>query len=660
MPTGFSTGSQELDDLLEELRAGDNVVFYTPNPQDYLPFVSALLRCVPTSENALVYVRSQGTLDAILAGEKGVRTVDVAQLSEAGKALLLPALEAEIKRIGPRVYYVFESLTTLAPWVGDEDRLCQFFLTICPLLFRYDTVAYWSLIRGAHSVPTLAAIKECTQIFLQVDRFNSELYITPAKVWGRYSEAMFHPHHVRWEGDALRVMPLPVSSEDQYAYISALAEKNRELAEIRDALNQSNQELKQRNRELAELNLRLSEQSRLYQSLRTNLEHLLAVFQAGQAIGSSLALGQVRQAIVNAAMRLLDAPTCRLYLPNEEEEEAETVQGMTPEWENYLHQPEAADLRETVMRLGEARSTTVGTDAGIVLGSLAIAPIVARGISLGTLEVCARDARLDREETITLLNYLASEASIALDNARLYREVEMQGKQLRSFVENVITSGEQESRRLAFDLHDGLVQLIVAAYQHLQTAQAWRTRDPGTEEKEIEQGVQLVRRAIYESRRLISQLRPTGLDDFGLVHALRLYVAQLATEADWRVSLDVDPHWSALPPTLEAALFRIVQEATTNARKYANAPRVQIQLRVLQDQFYVGIRDWGRGFNPKGVLALPQQGLHMGLIGIRERAHLWGGCCVIKSQPGKGTSIEVYIPRSRALAEEKTTSAHKG
>jgi len=279
-----------------------------------------------------------------------------------------------------------------------------------------------------------------------------------------------------------------------------------------------------------------------------------------------------------------------------------------------------------------------------------MAPIQVRGAYLGTLEVYASDLHLDTSEALRLLSYLASEASIALDNAYLYREVEIQGKQLRSFVENVISTEEQDSRRLAFDLHDGLVQLIVASYQHLQSAQAWRGRDPGAEERELEQGVQLLRRAIYEARRLIGQLRPTGLDDFGLEHALRLYVAQLEAEADWQISLEVAPNWAKLPAALEAALFRIVQEASTNALKYAEARRLQIRLDLSEDQLCVSIKDWGKGFDPAEVTAAPTRGLHMGLIGIRERARLWGGHCVLTSQPGQGTTIQVYIPQARVLA----------
>jgi len=155
---------------------------------------------------------------------------------------------------------------------------------------------------------------------------------------------------------------------------------------------------------------------------------------------------------------------------------------------------------------------------------------------------------------------------------------------------------------------------------------------------------------------LIGQLRPAGLDDFGLVHALRLYLAPLATDEGRDVSLDVDPDWPELPSSLEAALYRIVQEATTNIRKYADSCRFRIELHNLPDDLVVSIRDWGRGFDPETVSARPEQGMHMGLIGIRERARMWGGRCIIDSQPGRGTVITVTIPRSRALAttEEPT------
>ena len=651
----FSTGSAELDALLEELRAGDNVVFYTQDARDYLPFVAALLRHVRTSPNGLVYIRSAGLLDDLVATVPRARVLDVAGFYSTQDPL--HALQAKMQSFGPRVYYLFEPLSSLAPWC-DEKGMRDFFLAICPVLFSLDTIAYWGLCRGQHSLASITAIKDCTQVFLAVERADRDLIVTPVKVLGRYSDAMFRPHRVLTERGELRVRPLPVGVRDQGAYMRALAEKNRELAQIRDALDRSNRELKRRNKELAELNERLSEQSRLYQSLRINLDHLLALFQAGQVIGASLAVEQVNQAIVAAAKRLFGVSACRLDLSATAQVEAvEISEGMTPVWSARLNRPPLAEMRAEVCRGLKARAVSLFGEGGELIGSAALAPIIVRNACLGTLEVYAPDGRLDTEESLMLLSYLASEASIALDNAHLYREVEIQGQQIRSFVENVITNEEQDSRRLALDLHDGLVQLIVASYQHLQSAQAWRRRDPDAEEKELEKGIQLLRRAIHEARRLIGELRPAGLDDFGLIHALQLYVAQLSADADWEVSLDIDPDWPPCPPALEAALFRIVQEATANARKYADAARIQVKLEADDEELSLTIRDWGKGFDPNEVASLPQQGLHIGLIGIRERARLWGGRCTIRSQPGQGTTIEIAIPRARASLSPQPIAA---
>jgi len=278
---------------------------------------------------------------------------------------------------------------------------------------------------------------------------------------------MFLSHRVLLKEHKLRIIPTPVGVEDQQAYVQTLSEKNRELAEIRDALDHSNQELIQRNSDLAELNQRLQEQSRLYQSLRINLDHLVELLKAGQAIGSSLSVDQVHRAMVAAALRLFDVPACRLVIGPQRRYGGRThcpgnaprVAGFFPIRRSLGKCARLCVVRSKCARHLLSKRTTMFTIAR------RWAPSWCAAKCLGTLEIYAQDARLHHSETTTLLAYLCSEASIALDNAYLYHEVQVQGNQLRSFVENVITTEEQESRRLAFDLHDGLVQLVVASYQ---------------------------------------------------------------------------------------------------------------------------------------------------------------------------------------------------
>ncbi len=636
MSIEFSTGSHELDALLEELRAGDNVVLFTDTCDEYVPFVSALARR-PDPAPRTVYARSAGLLDETVAPDDHTEILDLA--SFAGATDPVRSLQERMRQIGPHVHYVFEPLHTLSPLFVPAERLSRFFLSICPLLYQLRTVAYWNVTRGRHDAAALADIKDCTQVFIEVDRLDQHLVVTPIKVWGRYAEGMFRPHRLATHDGVLHLEALTVRGQAQATYAAALEDKNLELAHIRDALDRSNRETQARNRELAELNARLREQTERYEALHDNMNHLLEHFRAGQTIASSLVEEQVYDAIVSTTGRLFDTGACRLCITGNGTDE------ISHEWHSFgqhvglFESEDASRLRERAVATSRAVTSSLP-----VAGSFGVVPLCPRGTCIGTLELHSDDTRLDTVESASLLDYLASAASIGIDNARLYRELEVQGDQLRTFVEDTISNQEQDSRRFAYDLHDGVVQLIVAAYQHLQSASAWRSRDPDQAEKEMARGTQLLRRAIYEARRLIAQLRPTGLDDFGLTHALRLHIAQLAQDGDWDVRLNIAPEWPALPATLEAALFRIVQEAARNAQKYAETPRLQIGLARTDADLIIEIQDWGVGFDPSQTFDEQERGRHVGIIGMRERARLWGGQVTIESGKGTGTTITVAVP----------------
>jgi signal transduction histidine kinase len=644
----FSTGSAELDALIEELQPQDNVVFLTTSPEDYGPFVRTLVRHVANTGARLAYVRADGLLDDTVAAHPAPEVLDLSGLHADRIGWLLDRIES----IGSSAYYVFDPLASFAPLLGGEDAIRSLFLTLCPRLFALRSVAYWDLSEARFSPSTIASIRDCTQIFIRVERqAEQEWIITPGKVWGRYSEAMFHPHRVTLQGDDLHVTRAFADGLQADAYTRALAEKNRELAEVRDMLSRSNQALRQRNRELADLNARVAEQSRLYESLRHNLDHLRTLFQAGWDIGASLVVDQVLAAIMAACSRLFVGCACRLYLPHADETPVDMWEGELQH--NHLAALGGADIeaaREQATAGCAAVSLAWEQPPGQQTPTAALAPITIRGRCLGTLEIYAPDERLDDKESRVLLTFVASESSIALENAYLYRETNLQRDQLRSFVDAVIKSEERESRQVALDLHDGLVQMIVASYQRLQTAQALRGQDPEVEEREINRGVQILREAIHEARRLISQLRPAGLDDFGLEHALRVYLGELQSTNAWEIHFQVDPEWPPLPPVVEASLFRIVQEAANNALRYAEADRLDVSLQVRAGDLVIAIGDSGRGFDPSLVTAQPEKGLHMGLVSIRERARLLGGSCRIESKRGWGTRIVATIPRAGALA----------
>ncbi len=594
----LSSGCTDLDGLLEALWPGDNVVFVGGTAVEYDALMRPALAYALHERWPAVTVEQHPQLSAGLAGVRWLTPEAIWDRERA--ALLADALD----NIGANAYVAVQELGSL---FGDEQEAVAFFTAVCPDLYRRKAVAYWHLAERAFTPHALATIRDCTQVFVRIEHNGPDTIITPLKVQGRYADDMFRPHRLVLEPH-LSIESLSVDPLAQGDYARALGAKNRELVAIRDQLNLANR--------------RFEEQSRLYDSLSAHLDQLVELLEVGRRIGASLSIEQVQEAVVRSTLALFQADQARL-----------TIEGAGEPQVVELSIPDAA-----------------GATAGQRRHAEAVVPM--RPPKRGHLQVWTHAADLSDGQIERLLDYLASEAGIALDNTELYRETEAQKEQLRTFVSKIIATEERDSRQLALDLHDGLVQQLVAAYQHLQAAQVWGPRDPDIEEREEQQGIHILRQAIVEARRLIAQLRPAGLDDLGLARALHLFANQQAITSSWDVQLEIDPRWPPMAATTEAALYRIVQEAANNARKHARSPRLRIALQQESDGYSVEVRDWGRGFDPEAVLTRPEQGARVGLVGIRERANLLGGTCEIQSSPGQGTRILIRLPRPSSQTRE--------
>jgi signal transduction histidine kinase len=148
---------------------------------------------------------------------------------------------------------------------------------------------------------------------------------------------------------------------------------------------------------------------------------------------------------------------------------------------------------------------------------------------------------------------------------------------------------------------------------------------------------------VREARQVIAGLRPTILDDFGLERALRLHVHELENDG-WTISYEPQLGPERLPGPIETVLYRIAQEALTNVRKHADTLSATVRLRRHDGQVELEIVDAGVGFEEAALAADDDPGHHIGLVGMRERAALVGGRCVIESEPGQGTRVAVTIP----------------
>src|SRR6266700_73908 len=214
---------------------------------------------------------------------------------------------------------------------------------------------------------------------------------------------------------------------------------------------------------------------------------------------------------------------------------------------------------------------------------------------------------------------------------------------------------EEERHHVAYELHDGLAQVVASTHQHLQAfASHYRPHSPQARQ-ELDQALELAQRSVREARRLIAGLRPTALDDFGLATALRLQVEARRPEG-WTITFGETLGSERLPPTIETTLFGVAQEALTNARKHASTTRARLALERHASTIRLEVQDWGCGFEPLAVLHEASLGEHVGLREMQERVELVGGHLMISSRPGDGTMVVAEVP---LLASDEGDTFHE-
>ncbi|MFZ1879617.1 MAG: GAF domain-containing sensor histidine kinase [Gaiellaceae bacterium] len=256
-------------------------------------------------------------------------------------------------------------------------------------------------------------------------------------------------------------------------------------------------------------------------------------------------------------------------------------------------------------------------------------PLVARGQAIGVIAVHDKlgvDARFT-DEDLRLTEIFAARAAVA---------VSLSERVAKDTLRRVVEAQELERRRLARELHDETGQALTSILLGVKAIRAASTPDEA-ERAEGEVRAQIVQ-ALQDVRALAVELRPSALDDFGLVAALERLAETFQTRSglETLVQANVD---GRLPAEIETVLYRVVQEALTNVVKHAGAAHVSIVLRSRDRSVAATIDDDGRGFVETDVRAEA-----LGLLGMRERLALVGGTLEVESSPESGTTIAVEVP----------------
>ncbi|MFQ5611151.1 MAG: GAF domain-containing protein [Anaerolineae bacterium] len=423
------------------------------------------------------------------------------------------------------------------------------------------------------------------------------------------------------------------------------------------------------------------ENANLFQETRRQYEVMQALHDISLDITSHLESQQVLPAILEQATLLLKAQGAALpiYDPDQDVLLNVAVHNTPPEFQGVS------------LRVGEGvAGYVVATRKPLIINdyphwtgqsphfqnspfdAVIGVPLRWQGQVIGALVVLDRGERRPfTEDDVRLLSLFADLASIALKNAELYAQVEQKveqrteelakaraalaekADQLQRLLATTVRVQEEERIRIARDLHDGSNQLITGALYEIQAVQRRLTgRGLDVALGKLKTAKELLRQIDAENRRIISDLRPPILDAQGLMPALR-WQAETFQEC-YRIACPVRVSGQPveLPPEVETAVYRIVQEALNNVAAHARARRVQLRLNFWPGQLRVVVEDNGVGI--EGNNAHRNKAGQMGLIGMRERAQSIGGRLEVQSLPGRGTRIALDVPLS---AEPATDAA---
>jgi signal transduction histidine kinase len=251
---------------------------------------------------------------------------------------------------------------------------------------------------------------------------------------------------------------------------------------------------------------------------------------------------------------------------------------------------------------------------------------------------------------------LRARVRVFVELYRKTRELERLNRELRRISSNLIKMQDEEHRRIARELHDGLGQELAAL--KMTVAQIPRYKSVDRKDQAANEASEIADRVIQQVRSMSHLLHPPLLDEVGLLSAVRWYLDGLTKRSGIATSLEVQPaDFPRLTGDLETALFRVVQEALTNVFRHSEASKAWVTLTQQEGQVIVKVGDDGKGVSP-GIVEMRPGSLGIGLAGMRQRAKEFGGKLLL-TNANPGTLVEIVIPALYLVSQEGTESCVK-
>lgn len=267
-------------------------------------------------------------------------------------------------------------------------------------------------------------------------------------------------------------------------------------------------------------------------------------------------------------------------------------------------------------------------------------PLFAEGRFSGVMQFAFPKAYpwLPRERR--LLEAAAEHCSLAAGKARLTQRLAEKEDQVRRLAERLVEVEERERKRISSELHDEAGQALMCIRLELELLEQKLPPEAAHLAPALASARRLTEHTITEIRRILSSLSPAALSQLGLPAAIRQLATRTQQLTGIRIRLKIGP-LPELPAPVQTAIYRLVQESLHNATRHSSASTVNLSLKAADGQIRLFVEDNGVGFDVPAAFAKPNA---FGLTGMKERAALLGGDFQVRSQPGKGTRIEVRLP----------------
>jgi PAS domain S-box-containing protein len=305
-----------------------------------------------------------------------------------------------------------------------------------------------------------------------------------------------------------------------------------------------------------------------------------------------------------------------------------------------------ADLRQALFVEDVEHSPPLISPLRVVAGTKGFAsiPLIAADTILGVLHIMDRSRYAFPPDERPLLQTLGRQIGVALENARLYEAARDKARHIQRLSIDLIRIQEEERKRFARELHDGLAQVLMTMRVNAELALGGLGQTNGRARHHLREVIALITEAEHEAKQISYDLRPAILDDFGLKAAIEV----LARNFDRRAGIGVDLHLPdrdlRFDSIIETTIYRIVQELLANVQKHSGAKLVTIQLLVRSNVLALTVADNGRGFNARNGLQRSTDQPHNGLRNIRERIESLRGTFRIESSEQRGTECMVEVP----------------